>query len=176
MHEFHQTHRSTNKWTKNRPIEQVIGDPSKPIMTRRQLHTDVEVCMYALIVSTTEPKNIKEAMLYASWIESMQDQLNQFKCQLVECPIGRNIIAVKWIWKNKTNAKNTVIQNKSLLVAKEYGQEEGIDLEESFAPVARLEAVKIFVAYAAHKNFPMYHMDVKTAFLNGQLKENVFYH
>ncbi|GJZ13942.1 retrovirus-related pol polyprotein from transposon TNT 1-94 [Tanacetum coccineum] len=160
MHEFHQTHRSTDKWTKNHPIEQVIGDPSKPVMTRRQLHTDAEVCMYALTVSTTEPKNIKEAMLDASWIESMQDELNQFKrldvWELVECPIGRNIIAVKWIWKNKTDAENTVIQNKSRLVAKGYGQEEGIDFEESFAPVARLEAVRIFVAYAAHKNFPIY--------------------
>ncbi|GJZ82919.1 retrovirus-related pol polyprotein from transposon TNT 1-94, partial [Tanacetum coccineum] len=92
MHEFHQTHRSTDKWTKNHPIEQVIGDPSKPVMTRRRLYTDAEVCMYALTVSTTEPKNIKEAMLDASWIESMQDELNQFKSldvwELVECPIG----------------------------------------------------------------------------------------
>ncbi|GJW21286.1 retrovirus-related pol polyprotein from transposon TNT 1-94 [Tanacetum coccineum] len=122
MHEFHQKHRSTDKWTKNNQIKQVIGDPSK------------EVCMYALTVSTIEPKNIKEAMLDHSWIESMQDELNQFKClddwELVECLIGRNIIAVKWIWKNKTDAENTVIQNKSRLVAKGYGQEEGIDFEE----------------------------------------------
>ncbi|GJR46446.1 retrovirus-related pol polyprotein from transposon TNT 1-94 [Tanacetum coccineum] len=75
MHEFHQTNRSTDKWTKNHLIEQVIGDPSKPVMTRRQLHTDAEVCMYELTMSTTEPKNIKEAMLDASWIESMQDEL-----------------------------------------------------------------------------------------------------
>ncbi|GJY41231.1 retrovirus-related pol polyprotein from transposon TNT 1-94 [Tanacetum coccineum] len=81
-----------------------------------------------------------------------------------------NIIAVKWIWKNRTDVENTVIQNKSRLVAKGYHQEEGIDFEESFAPVARLEAVRIFVAYAAHKNFPIYQMDVKTIFLNGPLK------
>ncbi|GKD72681.1 retrovirus-related pol polyprotein from transposon TNT 1-94 [Tanacetum coccineum] len=98
MHEFHQTHRSIDKWTKNYPIEQVIGDPSKLVMTRRQLHTDTE--------------------------------------ELVESPIGRNISAVKWIWKNKTDAENTVIQNKSRLVSKGYGQDEGIDFEESFAPVA----------------------------------------
>ncbi|GJU51670.1 retrovirus-related pol polyprotein from transposon TNT 1-94 [Tanacetum coccineum] len=85
-----------------------------------------------------------------------------------------NIIAVKWIWKNKTDAENTVIRNKSRLVAKGYGQEEGIDFEESFAPVARLEAVRIFVAYAAHKNFPIYQVDVNTAFLNGPRKEEVF--
>ncbi|GJY49492.1 retrovirus-related pol polyprotein from transposon TNT 1-94, partial [Tanacetum coccineum] len=112
------------------------------------------------------------------WIESMQDELNQFKrlhvWEHVECPVGKNIIAVKWIWKNKTDAENTVIQNKSRLVAKGYRQEEGIDFEESFAPVARLEAVRIFMAYAAHKNFPIFQMDVKTAFLNGPLKEEVF--
>ncbi|GJX26652.1 retrovirus-related pol polyprotein from transposon TNT 1-94 [Tanacetum coccineum] len=134
-----------NTWTKNHPLEQVIGDPSKPVMTRKRLQTDAEVCMYALT-------------------------------ELVECPIGRNIIKVKWIWKNKTDAENTVIRNKSRLVAKGYGQEEGIDFEESFAPVARLEAVRIFVAYAAHKNFPIFQMDVKTAFLNGLLKEEVFVH
>ncbi|GKF03940.1 retrovirus-related pol polyprotein from transposon TNT 1-94, partial [Tanacetum coccineum] len=94
--------------------------------------------------------------------------------ELVECPVGRNIIKVKWIWKNKTDYENTVIQNKSHLVSKGYGQEEGIDFEELFAPVARLEAVRIFVAYAAHKNFPIFQMDVKTAFLNGLLKEEAF--
>ncbi|GKA99043.1 retrovirus-related pol polyprotein from transposon TNT 1-94 [Tanacetum coccineum] len=122
-------------------------------MTRHQLHTDAEVSMYALIMSTTEPKNIKEAMLDVSWIESMQDELNQFKC----LDIIRNLS-----------------NNKSCLLANGYGQEEGIDFEESFAPVARLEAVKNFVAYAAHKNFPIYQMDVKTVFLNDPLKEEVF--
>ncbi|GJU00901.1 retrovirus-related pol polyprotein from transposon TNT 1-94 [Tanacetum coccineum] len=111
-------------------------------------------------------------------IESMQDEINQFKrldvWELVECPIGRNIILVKWIWKIKTDAENMVIRNKSRSVSKGYDQEEGIDFEESFAPVARLEVVRIFVAYAAHKNFPIYHIDVKTAFLNLPLKEQVF--
>ncbi|GJU92254.1 retrovirus-related pol polyprotein from transposon TNT 1-94, partial [Tanacetum coccineum] len=124
MHEFHQKHRSSDKWTKNHPIEQVI-------------------------VSTIKPKDIKEAMLDHSWIESMQDKLNQFKrldvWELVECPI-----------------------------AKGYGQEEGINSEESFAPVIRLKVVRIFVGYAAHKNFPMYQMDIKTEFLNRPLKEEVF--
>nr|GEW01409.1 hypothetical protein [Tanacetum cinerariifolium] len=101
-----------------------------------------------------------EAMLDHSWIESMQDKLNQFKRldvrELVECPIRRNIIKFKWICKNKTDAENTVIRNKSRLVAKGYIQEEEIDFKESFAPVTRLEAVRIFLAYAAHKNFPIF--------------------
>ncbi|GKF31263.1 gag-pol polyprotein, partial [Tanacetum coccineum] len=145
MHEFHQKHHSNDKWTKNHPIEQVISDPSKPVMTRNPLQNDAEVCMYALTVSKIEPKNIKEAMIDASWIESMQDELNHFKrldvWELVECPIGRKITAVKWILKNKTDAENTIIRN--FLVAKGYGQDEGIDFEESFALVARLEAVRI---------------------------------
>nr|GEY63614.1 retrovirus-related Pol polyprotein from transposon TNT 1-94 [Tanacetum cinerariifolium] len=136
------------------------------------------MCMCALRMSSTELKNIKEAMLDHSWIESMQDELNQFKrlnvWKLVEHPISKNIIAVKWLWKNKTDAKHTVIQNKSCLVINVYGQEEGIDFEESFVLVARLKVVRIFVAYTAHKNFPIYHMHVKMALLNGPLKEELF--
>ncbi|GJX63230.1 retrovirus-related pol polyprotein from transposon TNT 1-94 [Tanacetum coccineum] len=107
--------------------------------------------MYALTVSTIEPKNIKEAI-----------------------PDGKNIIAVKWLWKNKSDAENIVIRNKSCLVAKGYKQEEGIDFEESFALVARLETVRMFVAFAAHKNITIFQMDVKTGFLIGPLKEEVY--
>ncbi|GJQ92099.1 retrovirus-related pol polyprotein from transposon TNT 1-94 [Tanacetum coccineum] len=78
------------------------------------------------------------------------------------------------LWKNKCDAKNIVVRNKTCLVAKGYRQEEGIDFEESFAPVARLEAVQMFIAYAAHKNITIFQMDVKTAFLNGSLKEEVY--
>ncbi|GJV12678.1 retrovirus-related pol polyprotein from transposon TNT 1-94 [Tanacetum coccineum] len=108
----------------------------------------------------------------------MQDALNQFKHldvrELVPLPKGRHAIKVKWLWKNKTNAENTVIRNKSRLVAKGFNQEEGIDFEESFVPVARLEAVRMCMAYAAYKNFTIYPMDVKTAFLNSPWKEEVF--
>nr|GEZ84545.1 retrovirus-related Pol polyprotein from transposon TNT 1-94 [Tanacetum cinerariifolium] len=84
------------------------------------------------------------------------------------------VIRLKWLWKNKKDEDQTVIHNKARLVAKGYAQEEGIDFEESFTPVARLEVVRIFIAYAAHKYFSIYHMDVKTAFLNGPLKEEVY--
>ncbi|GKE75405.1 putative ribonuclease H-like domain-containing protein [Tanacetum coccineum] len=151
MHEFHQQHHYTYKLTKNHPIEQVIGDPSKPVQTRNQLRTDVELCMYALTVSLTKPKNIKEAMLDHRWIESMQDELNSFKqldvWELVPLPEGRHAIKVKWLWKNKMDAENMIIQNKYCLISKGYSQQEGIDFEESFAPVARLEVVRMFVAY-----------------------------
>ncbi|GKF15665.1 retrovirus-related pol polyprotein from transposon TNT 1-94, partial [Tanacetum coccineum] len=92
----------------------------------------------------------------------------------VDKPFGKNLIKLKWLWKNKKEEDQTIIRNKARLVAKGYAQEEGIDFKESFAPVARLEAVRIFVAYAAHKYFPIYQMDVKTIFLNGPLKEEVY--
>ncbi|GKF70494.1 retrovirus-related pol polyprotein from transposon TNT 1-94 [Tanacetum coccineum] len=121
-----------------------------PVQTRRQLATDPEMCMFALTVSIVEPKNIKEAMVDSAWIEAMQDELHQFDrlkvWELVDKPFGKMIIKLKWLWKNKKDEDQTVIRNKARLVAKGYAQEEGIDFEESFAPIARLEAVWIFVA------------------------------
>ncbi|GJY45312.1 retrovirus-related pol polyprotein from transposon TNT 1-94 [Tanacetum coccineum] len=108
----------------------------------------------------------------------MQDELHNFErldvWELVPRRDGKNITVVKWIWKNKNDADNIVILNKSRLVAKGYKQEEGIDFEESFALVARLEALGMFIAFAAHKNITIFQMDVKTAFLNGPLKEEVY--
>nr|GEV48204.1 ribonuclease H-like domain-containing protein [Tanacetum cinerariifolium] len=103
--------------------------------------------------------------------------LQILKCvwELVDKPFGKTVIRLKWLWKNKKDEDQTVIRNKARLIAKGYAQEEGIDFEESFAPVARLEAVRIFIAYTAHKSFPIYQMDVKTAFLNGPLKEEAKY-
>nr|GEU61474.1 retrovirus-related Pol polyprotein from transposon TNT 1-94 [Tanacetum cinerariifolium] len=133
------------------PLEQVIRNPSQSVRTRRQLESDGEMCMFALTVSRTEPKNIKEAMANSAWIESMQEELHQFD-----------------------RLDNTVIRNKSRLMAKGSTQKEGVDFEESFAPVARLEAVRLFIAYATHKSFTVYQMDVKTTFLYGPLKEEVY--
>ncbi|GJU58693.1 retrovirus-related pol polyprotein from transposon TNT 1-94 [Tanacetum coccineum] len=148
MHTFYQPHDSEYRWTKDHPLEQVRGNPSKPVQTRRQLATDPEMCMFALTVSTAEPKNIKEAMADSAWIEAMQEELHQFDrlqvWELVDKPFGKTIIKLKWLWKNKKDEDQTVIRNKARLVAKGYAQEEGIDFEESFAPVARLEAVRIF--------------------------------
>nr|GEV22597.1 retrovirus-related Pol polyprotein from transposon TNT 1-94 [Tanacetum cinerariifolium] len=139
---------------------------------------DPEMCMYALTVSTAELKNIKEAMVDSAWIEVMQEELHQFDrlqvWELVDKPFGKTVIKLKWLWKNKKDEDQTVIRNKSRLVAKRYAQEEDIDFEKSFAPIARLEAVQIFIAYTAYKFFPIYQTDVKTPFLNGPLKEEVY--
>ncbi|GJX79928.1 retrovirus-related pol polyprotein from transposon TNT 1-94 [Tanacetum coccineum] len=110
--------------------------------------TSPEMCMFVLTVSIVEPKTIKEAMDDSAWIEAIKEELHQFDrlhvWELVDKPFGKNIIKLKWLWKNKKDEDQTIIRNKARLVAKGYAQEEGIDFEESFAPVARLEAVRIF--------------------------------
>nr|GEZ40805.1 hypothetical protein [Tanacetum cinerariifolium] len=147
-------------------------------LTRRQLESYGEMYMFALTMSRTEPKNIKEAMADSAWIESMQEELYQFNrlevWELVDRPLCKNVINMKWLWKNKRDEENTVIRNKYRLVAKGYAQKDGVDFEESFALVARLEAVRLFIVYAAHKSFTVYQMDVKIAFLYGPLKEEVY--
>ncbi|GKB92452.1 retrovirus-related pol polyprotein from transposon TNT 1-94 [Tanacetum coccineum] len=162
------------------PQRQKASDYDNPDPAR-ELQNVSPSARYKLIPSqpdTAEPKNIKEAMADSAWIEAMQEELHQFDrlqvWELVDKPFGKNVIKLKWLWKNKKDEDQTVIRNKARLVAKGYAQEEGIDFEESFAPVARLEAVRIFVAYAAHKSFLIYQMDVKTTFLNGPLKEEVY--
>nr|GEY19610.1 Gag-Pol polyprotein [Tanacetum cinerariifolium] len=134
---------------KDHPLEQVIGNPSQSIRTRRQLELDADMCMFALTVSSNEPKNIKEAMADSVWIESMQEELHQFDrldvWELVDRPLCTNVINLKWLWKNKRDEENTVIRNKSRLVAKGYALKEGVDFEESFAPIARLEAEEVYV-------------------------------
>ncbi|GKB31781.1 retrovirus-related pol polyprotein from transposon TNT 1-94 [Tanacetum coccineum] len=178
MHTFYQPYPHEYQWTKDHPLEQVIGEPSRPVLTRNQLRSDGDMCMYALTVSTMEPKNVKEAMTDPAWIESMQEELLQFKrldvWVLVPAPDNIKPLTLKWLFKNKHDEENTVIRNKTRLVVRGYRQEEGIDFEESFAPVARMEAIRIFLAYAAHKSFTVFQMDVKTAFLHGTLKEDVY--
>nr|GEV64180.1 copia protein [Tanacetum cinerariifolium] len=108
----------------------------------------------------------------------MQDEIHEFDrlqvWELVPQPDCVMIIALKWIYKVKFDEYGDVLKNKARLVAKGYRQEEGIDFEESFAPVSRIEAIRIFIANAASKNMTIYQMDVKTAFLNGELKEEVY--
>nr|GEU41553.1 retrovirus-related Pol polyprotein from transposon TNT 1-94 [Tanacetum cinerariifolium] len=160
------------------PLEQVIGEPSQPVLIRNQLRSDGDMCMYALTVSIMEPKNVKEAMIYPSWIESMQEELLQFKrldvWVLFPAPDNIKPLTLKWLFKNKHDEENTVTRNKTHLVVRGYRQEEGIDFEESFAPVARMEAIRIFLAYATHKSFTVFQMEVKTAILYGTLKEDVY--
>ncbi|KAI3758667.1 hypothetical protein L6452_06238 [Arctium lappa] len=163
------------KWTKSHPQSQIIGDASDKVQTRS---STANFCFYTNFVSIIEPKKISKALEDPNWVESMQDELLQFERNevwtLVPLPKGKTAIGTKWVFRNKKDEDGVVIRNKARLVAKGYCQEEGIDYEETFAPVARLEAIRIFLAFAAHRGFKVYQMDVKSAFLNGQIQEEVY--
>nr|GEZ37318.1 integrase, catalytic region, zinc finger, CCHC-type, peptidase aspartic, catalytic [Tanacetum cinerariifolium] len=148
-----------------------LGNSNVPTFNQPQLATYPEMCMYALTMSTAEPKNIKEAMADSVRIEAMQEEL-------ISLTDYRKTTMIKQKKENKYKMMNlpilSVHRHKNNLSLPHITLEEGIDFEESLAPVARLEAFRIFIAYAAHKSFPIYQMDVRTAFLNGPLKEEVY--
>nr|GEU59489.1 retrovirus-related Pol polyprotein from transposon TNT 1-94 [Tanacetum cinerariifolium] len=125
-----------------------------------------------------EPATVAEALRDVNWVRAMQEELDQFTrlkiWRLVSRPEGKSIIKTKWIFKNKKDESSLVIQNKARLVAVGYSQQEGIDYNETFSPVARIEAIRLFLAYASHKDFTVFQMGVNTAFLNGILKEEVY--
>ncbi|KAI3669631.1 hypothetical protein L6452_40935 [Arctium lappa] len=160
-----------HKWTKEHPISQIIGDPTKPVQTRS---ASMNLCMHESFLSKIEPSRVSEALADSDWVTAMQEELNQFDAlkvwRLVPKPQGKTIIGTKWVFKIKKDEDGTIIRSKARLVAKGYRQEEGIDYDETYAPVARLEAIRMFLAYTAHKNFTVFQMDVKTTFLNGILK------
>ncbi|GJW97136.1 retrovirus-related pol polyprotein from transposon TNT 1-94 [Tanacetum coccineum] len=173
-------HEHIRKWTDSHPLDNIIGNPSRPVSTRKQLATDALWCFYNSVLSKVEPKNFKSAATEDCWFQAMQEEIHEFDrldiWELVPPPDSAMIIALKWIYKVKLDEYGDVLKNKARLVAKGFRQEEGLDFEESFAPVARLEAIRIFIANAASKNMTVYQMDVKTAFLNGELKEEVYVH
>lgn len=167
---------------KNHPPELVLGDMASPIVTRKQLKLQEQQntvnTVLTCFLSQIEPKKAYEAMKDPSWIEAMQEELLQFKLQdvwdLVDLPRGHRAIGTKWIFRNKKDDRGIVIRNKARLVAQGYTQEEGIDYEEVFAPVARIEAIRLFLAYASFMKFKVYQMDVKSAFLYGSIDEEVY--
>ncbi|KAJ9562631.1 hypothetical protein OSB04_007791 [Centaurea solstitialis] len=165
----------TVKWTKDHPIDLIIGDPTSGVQTRA---ASANECNFSVFLSNIEPTRVSDALQDSDWVTAMQDELNQFEAlkvwRLVKLPESKSVIDTKWIFKNKKDANNIIVRNKARLVAKGYRQQEGIDYDETFAPVARLEAIRMFLAYAAYKDFTVFQMDVKTAFLYGHLKEEVY--
>ncbi|GKA96711.1 putative ribonuclease H-like domain-containing protein [Tanacetum coccineum] len=150
------------------PQSQILGDPNTPVQTRSSLKKITEA--HALKVS--------EALEDESWVEAMQEELLQFKLQqvwvLVDLPNGAKVIGTKWVYRNKKDERGVVVRNKARLVAQGHRQEEGIDYDEVFAPVARLEAIRLFLAFASYMGFIVYQMDVKSAFLYGTIEEEVY--
>ncbi|GKC11113.1 putative ribonuclease H-like domain-containing protein [Tanacetum coccineum] len=138
-------------------------------------HKDVQNCLFACFLSQVETKKVIQALKDPIWIEAMQEELLQFKLQqvwtLADLPYVKRAIGTKWVYRNKKYERGIVIRNKARLVAQGYTQEVGIDYDEVFAPVARIEAIRLFLAYASFKDFVVYQMDVKSEFLYGNIEE-----
>ncbi|GJR21923.1 retrovirus-related pol polyprotein from transposon TNT 1-94 [Tanacetum coccineum] len=165
---------SNIKESKDHPLETVIGN-----LNQRTLRSQVQnQSNFFCFVSSVEPKNIKEAIQDESWTMAMQEELTQFKTNDVWClvppPKNQTIIGTKWVFKNKLDENGVVSRNKARLVAQGYNQQEGIDFDETYAPVARLESIRILLAYACAHDFKLFQMDAKSAFLNGFINEEVY--
>ncbi|GJS84793.1 putative ribonuclease H-like domain-containing protein [Tanacetum coccineum] len=181
------------------PQSQILGDLASPVLTRsraqkskfgesafigyiqdqqRTNHTDQLHCLFACFLSQLEPTSIAKALEDPDWVAAMQEEMQQFINQkvwtLVPLPAGKHAIGTKWILKNKRDARGIVVRNKARLVAQGHRQEEGIDYDEVFAPVARIEAIRLFLAFASYMGFLVYQMDVKSAFLYGEIEEEVY--
>ncbi|GJS36760.1 retrovirus-related pol polyprotein from transposon TNT 1-94 [Tanacetum coccineum] len=162
------------KESKTHPLENVIGN-----LNQRTLRSQAQdKSNFFCFISTIEPKNINEALKDENWVMAMQEELNQFKTndvwELVPNPMDMTIIGTKWVYRNKLDENGVVTRNKDRLVAQGYNQQEGIDYDETYAPVARLESIRILLAYACALDFKLYQMDVKSAFLNGFINEEVY--
>nr|GEX19418.1 retrovirus-related Pol polyprotein from transposon TNT 1-94 [Tanacetum cinerariifolium] len=166
--------------TKDHQIANVIGDPSRSVSTRKQLETDAMWCYFDAFLTSVEPKNIKQSMEEPSWIDAMQKEIHEFKrlqvWELMPCPDNVMLIKLNWIYKVSTDEFGKVLKNKARSVAQGFRQEEGINFEESFAPITRIKAIRIFIANAANKNMKIFQMDIKMAFLYGELKEEALYY
>ncbi|GJY67049.1 putative ribonuclease H-like domain-containing protein [Tanacetum coccineum] len=188
----------TSRIISSHPSALILGDPTSAVQTRskvnkssgahafvsyvqkqrRNNHKDFQHCLFACFLSQNEPKKISEALEDESWVDAMQEELLQFKIQkvwiLVDLPFGKKAIGTKWVYRNKKDERGVVVRNKARLVAQGHRQEEGIDYDEVFAPVARIEAIRIFLAFASYMGFIVYQMDVKSAFLYGKIDEEVY--
>ncbi|GJT98818.1 putative ribonuclease H-like domain-containing protein [Tanacetum coccineum] len=154
------------------PITQIRRDPTSAVQTRSKVNKSSRA--HAFI----EPKKISQALEDESWVDAMQEELLQFKIHkvwiLVDLPFGMKEIGTKWVYRNKKDKRGIVVRNKARLIAQGYRQEEGINYDKVFAPVARIEAIRIFLAFAYYMGFIVYQMDVKSAFLYGTIDEEVY--
>ncbi|KAK1650752.1 hypothetical protein QYE76_068557, partial [Lolium multiflorum] len=161
-------------------VDLVLGSISKGVVTRRHHALLMTYCQHHAFVSSFEPLKVHEALVDPDWVIAMQEELECFTrnevWSLVERPKDHriNVIGTKWVFKNKQDEDGIVIRNKARLVAQGFAQIEGMDFEDTFAPVARLEAIRLLLAFASFHNFKLYQMDVKSAFLNGPLKETAY--
>ncbi|GJT71156.1 putative ribonuclease H-like domain-containing protein, partial [Tanacetum coccineum] len=179
----------TSRIHSTHPRALILGDPNSAVQTRSKVntssgahafvsyvqkqkrtnHKDFHHCLFACFLSQQEDE---------SWVDAMQEELLQFEIQkvwvLVDLPFGKKVIGTKWVYQNKKDERGVVVRNKARLVAQGHRQEERIDYDEVFAPVARLKAIRIFLAFASYMGFIVYQIDVKSAFLYGKIDEEVY--
>jgi hypothetical protein len=164
-------HQSTQR---DHPVDNILRSIRRGVTTRSCL---VNFCACYSFVSSLEPLKVEDALGDADWVIAMQEELNNFTrnevWELVPTP-KQNVIGTKWVFRNKQDEHGIVTRNKARLFAKGFTQIEGLDFGETYAPVARLESIRILLAYAAHHDFKLYQMDVKSAFLNGPLSELIY--
>jgi hypothetical protein len=159
---------------RDHPVNSILGDIHIGVTTRSRV---AHFCEHYSFVSSIEPYMIEDTLRDPDWVVAMQEELNNFTrnevWHLVPCP-NQNVVGTKWVFCNNQDEHGVVTRNKAQLVAKGYSQVKGLDFDETYAPVARLESIRILLAYATYHGFKIYQMDVKSAFLNGPIKEEVY--
>ncbi|XP_075665164.1 uncharacterized protein LOC142634787 [Castanea sativa] len=163
----------------NHPLEVIVGNMHELTLKKRTVDKCVaNFVSHSCYLSQVKPTKVEEVLPNESWVEAMHDELLQFQRNdvwtLVPRPEGEHIIGTKWIFHNKTDEEGNVIHNKAHLVAQGYSQMERVDYDETFAPIACMESIRILLSLTCHLKFKLYRMDAKTAFLNGFLKEDFY--
>jgi hypothetical protein len=159
---------------RDHPVNSILGDIHNGVTTRSRV---AHFCEHYSFVSSIEPYRVEDALRDSNWVLAMQEELNNFTRNEVRHLVPRpnqNVVGTKWVFRNKQDDHGVVTRNKSQLVANGYSQVEGLDFDETYAPIARLESIHILLAYATYHGFKLYQMDVKSAFLNGPIKEEVY--
>ena len=141
-------------------------------------HRESLILLILLLLRLLSRKMLDTHFSISNWVNAMHEELENFErnqvWELVEPPPNCHPKGTKWVFKNKEGENGLVVKNKARLVTQGYSQKEGIDYEETFAPVARLESIRILLAFAIAKGFKLFQMDVKSAFLNGVIQEEVY--
>jgi hypothetical protein len=159
---------------RDHPVDNILESIRRGVTTRSRLKN---FCAFYSLVFSLEPIKVEQALKDPDWVVAMPEELNNFErnqvWELVERP-KTNILGTKWVFQNKQDEFGIVIRNKARLVAQGFTQAEGLDFGETYAPIVRLEAIRFLLAFATHHDFKLYQMDVKSAFLNGPLSEEVY--
>ena len=178
--ESHEEKRPSYRVKLNYPLEEIVGNMNELTLRKRTVDKCVaNFVSYSCYLSQVEPTKVEEALQDESWVEAMHDELLQFQRNdvwtLVPRPEGEHIIDTKWIFRNETDKEGNVIRNKARLVAQGYSQMEGVDYDETFAPVACMESIRILLALACQLKFKLYQMDVKNCFLKWAAQRRCLY-